>query len=59
MYVKCVSKPKPNAITQNQDEAGTIQPTQLPPPKDSQSIPNRMNNNKLVNDVEVSTLRFS
>jgi hypothetical protein len=32
---KRVNRPKPNAITQNQDEAWTTQPTQLPPPKDS------------------------
>jgi hypothetical protein len=37
-------------------EARTIQPTQLPPPKDSQLIPNPMNNDKPVNDVEVNTL---
>jgi hypothetical protein len=56
---KCVSKPKPNAITQNQDEAWTVQPTQLPPPKDSQSTPNPTNNDNLVNDGEVSILRFN
>jgi hypothetical protein len=53
---KCVSRPKPNTkVTHNQNEVGTIQPTQLPPPEDSQSTPNPMNNDKLVNDVEVST----
>jgi hypothetical protein len=36
---KCVSKVKPNAITLNQDEARTIQPTQLPPLEYSQSTP--------------------
>jgi hypothetical protein len=56
---KCVSRPKPNAITQNQDEAGSVQPIQLPPPKDSQSTPNPANNDNYVNDVEVSTLQFS
>jgi hypothetical protein len=56
---KCVSRPKPNAITHNQDEARTIQPTQLPPLEDSQSTPNPMNNDKDVNDVEVNTFRFN
>jgi hypothetical protein len=56
---KCVSRLKPNAITHNQYEVGTIQPTQLPPPKDSRSTPNPMNNDKPFNDVEVNTFRFS
>ncbi len=56
---KCVSRPKLNVITQNQDEVGNVQPTQLPPLKDSQSTPNPMNSDNPIHDVEVSILWFS
>jgi len=56
---KCESRLKPNVITHNQDDARIVQPTQLPPPKDSQSTPNPMNNDNPINEVEVSTFWFS